>query len=213
MERWGELRELSQARMKIQEVVQNGVTGLHEENRELRRRQDKMIADLKESREETREEIQQLREPTDLLRGFATAPAAAPQQSGPPQPGAVQERTCASRLRADARIAVRGSEGRARRPAAARPRHRRPDAGRPAARRRPVRPARHRPPGVGVSGPDTVGRRRPHWLRVVCAEARHRGGKLCLRHSRGPSRGGGWPGHVRPRCATVLCQRTLSVCR
>ncbi|MDX3533978.1 hypothetical protein PV721_06270 [Streptomyces sp. MB09-01] len=82
--------ELSQARMKIQEVVQNGVTGLREENRELRRRQDKMIADLQESREETREAIQQLRELADLLRGFATAPTAAPQQSGPPQPGAVE---------------------------------------------------------------------------------------------------------------------------
>ncbi|WP_329391445.1 hypothetical protein OG625_40155 (plasmid) [Streptomyces sp. NBC_01351] len=82
--------ELSQARMKIQEVVQNGVTGLREENRELRRRQDKMIADLQESREETREEIQQLRELADLLRGFAIAPAAAPQQADPPQTCAVE---------------------------------------------------------------------------------------------------------------------------
>ncbi|MEU3910350.1 hypothetical protein [Streptomyces sp. NPDC029721] len=77
--------ELVQARMKIQEVVQNGVTGLREENRELRRRQDKMIADLQESREEVRGEIQQLRELDTLLRGFvpATASAAVPQQPGP----------------------------------------------------------------------------------------------------------------------------------
>ncbi|MET9888386.1 hypothetical protein ABZZ20_35775 [Streptomyces sp. NPDC006430] len=81
--------ELSQARMKIQEVVQNGVTGLREENRELRRRQDKMISDLQEGREETREEIQQLRELADLVRGFAIAPAAALQQPGVPQIGAV----------------------------------------------------------------------------------------------------------------------------
>ncbi|MCX5380421.1 hypothetical protein [Streptomyces sp. NBC_00091] len=79
--------ELSQARMKIQEVVQNGVTGLREENRELRRRQDKMIADLQESREETREEIQQLRELAEILRGLAAEPATAPPQ--PPQPGEV----------------------------------------------------------------------------------------------------------------------------
>lgn len=81
--------ELSQARMKIQEVVQNGVTGLREENRELRRRQDKMISDLQESREETREQIHQLRELADLLRGFAIAPAAAPQPY-PPHTGAVE---------------------------------------------------------------------------------------------------------------------------
>ncbi|PJN14674.1 hypothetical protein CG724_33600 [Streptomyces sp. CB02120-2] len=81
--------ELAQARMKIQEVVQNGVTGLREENRELRRRQDKMITDLQESREEVRQEIQQLRDLADLLRGFipAAAPAAAPQQA-PPGAGA-----------------------------------------------------------------------------------------------------------------------------
>ncbi|MEV8533107.1 hypothetical protein [Streptomyces sp. NPDC051211] len=80
--------ELAQARMKIQEVVQNGVTGLREENRELRRRQDKMIADLQEGREETREEIQQLRELADILRGLAPVPAAAPQQP-PPRAGTV----------------------------------------------------------------------------------------------------------------------------
>ncbi|MFD6186806.1 hypothetical protein [Streptomyces goshikiensis] len=81
--------ELAQARMKIQEVVQNGVTGLREENRELRRRQDKMITDLQESREEVRQEIQQLRDLADLLRGFipVAAPAAAPQQA-PPGAGA-----------------------------------------------------------------------------------------------------------------------------
>ncbi|WP_327310080.1 hypothetical protein OG730_43710 (plasmid) [Streptomyces sp. NBC_01298] len=92
--------ELAQARMKIQEVVQNGVTGLREENRELRRRQEKMIADLQEGREEVREEIQLLRDLGDLLRGFATAaaPAAVPQQlvpragvdAGPAQDGTAE---------------------------------------------------------------------------------------------------------------------------
>ncbi|WP_328923541.1 hypothetical protein OG429_02155 [Streptomyces sp. NBC_00190] len=73
--------------MKIQEVVQNGVTGLREENRELRRRQDRMIADLQESREETREEIQQLRELADLLHGFAIAPDSTLQQPDAPFSG------------------------------------------------------------------------------------------------------------------------------
>ncbi|MEU6299994.1 hypothetical protein [Streptomyces erythrochromogenes] len=84
--------ELTQARMKIQEVVQNGVTGLREENRELRRRQDKMITDLQESREEVRQQIQQLRDLADLLRGFvpAAAPAAVTRQA-PPGAGADAE--------------------------------------------------------------------------------------------------------------------------
>ncbi|MEV7547819.1 hypothetical protein [Streptomyces sp. NPDC089915] len=61
------------------------VTGLREENRELRRRQDTMLADVQESRAEVREEIQQLRELADLLRGFipATASAAVPQLPTP----------------------------------------------------------------------------------------------------------------------------------
>ncbi|WP_228974726.1 WD40 repeat domain-containing protein [Streptomyces sp. DH12] len=41
-----------QGRLKIQEVVQAGVTGLREENREVRRRQDRMISDLHETRGE-----------------------------------------------------------------------------------------------------------------------------------------------------------------
>ncbi|MGI5451492.1 hypothetical protein ACQEVM_38170 [Streptomyces sp. CA-243310] len=79
--------ELAQARMKIQEVVQNGVTGLREENRELRRRQDKMIADLQESREEVRGETQQLRDLADLLRDFATTSV----PTAPQQPSSVHE--------------------------------------------------------------------------------------------------------------------------
>ncbi|MFD9338862.1 hypothetical protein ACFWBF_31400 [Streptomyces sp. NPDC060028] len=82
--------ELAQIRVEIQEVVQNGVTELRGENRELRRRQDKMITDLHEGREEVREEIRQLLELTGILRGLATvtAPAAVPQQP-PPEAGAV----------------------------------------------------------------------------------------------------------------------------
>ncbi|MFE2943360.1 hypothetical protein ACFXKG_30550 [Streptomyces sp. NPDC059255] len=46
--------ELAQGRLKILEVVQGGVTGLREENREVRRRQDRMISDLNETRGELR---------------------------------------------------------------------------------------------------------------------------------------------------------------
>ncbi|MFC9734309.1 hypothetical protein ACFWGM_35625 [Streptomyces roseolus] len=47
--------EHGQGRLKIQEAVLTGVTGLREENRELRRRQDKMIGDLNDTRNELRE--------------------------------------------------------------------------------------------------------------------------------------------------------------
>ncbi|MEK8141622.1 hypothetical protein NKH18_00540 [Streptomyces sp. M10(2022)] len=56
--------ELTQTRLKILEVVQGGVTGLREENREVRRRQDRMISDLNE----TRGELRQLLELADTLR-------------------------------------------------------------------------------------------------------------------------------------------------
>ncbi|MFD9359143.1 hypothetical protein [Streptomyces sp. NPDC060031] len=83
--------ELAQARTEIQEVVHNGVTALRDENRELRRRQDGMITDLQEGREEVREELRQLRELAGILRGLATvtATAAVPQQQLPPEAGAV----------------------------------------------------------------------------------------------------------------------------
>ncbi|WP_235787216.1 hypothetical protein [Streptomyces mutabilis] len=38
--------ELVQSRRKILEKIEGGVTGLREENREIRRRQDRMISDL-----------------------------------------------------------------------------------------------------------------------------------------------------------------------
>lgn len=59
--------ELTQTRLKILEAVQGGVTGLREENREVRRRQDRMISDLNE----TRGELRQLLELADLLRPLA----------------------------------------------------------------------------------------------------------------------------------------------
>ncbi|WP_422127570.1 hypothetical protein [Streptomyces misionensis] len=47
--------ELAQSRLKLLEKVEGGVTGLREENREIRRRQDRMISDLNETRGELRE--------------------------------------------------------------------------------------------------------------------------------------------------------------
>ncbi|MEV0981846.1 hypothetical protein [Streptomyces sp. NPDC049915] len=59
--------DLTQSRMKILEQLQAGVTGLREENREVRRRQDRMINDLNE----TRGELRQLLDLVDVLRPFA----------------------------------------------------------------------------------------------------------------------------------------------
>ncbi|MFD9807662.1 hypothetical protein [[Kitasatospora] papulosa] len=59
--------EVTQTRLKVLEVVQGGVTGLREENREVRRRQDRMISDLNE----TRGELRQLLELADTLRPLA----------------------------------------------------------------------------------------------------------------------------------------------
>ncbi|MFJ2574972.1 hypothetical protein ACIOYT_31720 [Streptomyces halstedii] len=56
--------ELIQTRLKILETIQGGVTGLREENCEVRRRQDRMISDLNE----TRGELRQLLELADTLR-------------------------------------------------------------------------------------------------------------------------------------------------
>ncbi|MFI0737639.1 hypothetical protein ACH4PU_05895 [Streptomyces sp. NPDC021100] len=70
---------VTQSRLKIQEAVQTGVTGLREENREVRRRQDRMTGDLNGTRAEL---FRQLGELADLLRA-AAPPAAAPE----PHPG------------------------------------------------------------------------------------------------------------------------------
>ncbi len=52
---WASLHgEVTQSRLKIQEALQTGVTGLREENREVRRRQDRMISDLNDTRAELR---------------------------------------------------------------------------------------------------------------------------------------------------------------
>ncbi|MFF9301323.1 hypothetical protein [Streptomyces sp. NPDC014764] len=47
--------DVTQSRLKILEQLQAGVTGLREENREVRRRQDRMISDLNETRGELRQ--------------------------------------------------------------------------------------------------------------------------------------------------------------
>ncbi|MFC9178862.1 MULTISPECIES: hypothetical protein [Streptomyces] len=65
--------ELTQTRLKILETIQGGITGLREENREVRRRQDRMISDLNE----TRGELRQLLELADTLRPLAALQAAA----------------------------------------------------------------------------------------------------------------------------------------
>lgn len=59
--------ELTQSRLKTLEAVQIGVTGLREENREVRRRQDRMISDLND----TRSELRQLLDLADILRPLA----------------------------------------------------------------------------------------------------------------------------------------------
>ncbi|MFJ3762493.1 hypothetical protein [Streptomyces sp. NPDC090080] len=47
--------DVTQSRLKLVEQLQAGVTGLREENREVRRRQDRMISDLNETRGELRQ--------------------------------------------------------------------------------------------------------------------------------------------------------------
>lgn len=84
--------ELTQSRLKILEVVQGGVTGLREENREVRRRQDRMISDLNE----TRGQLRQLLDLVDILRPLAMlqkpadepdADLPAPAAPAAPEPG------------------------------------------------------------------------------------------------------------------------------
>ncbi|MER5681522.1 hypothetical protein ABT248_15430 [Streptomyces sp. NPDC000971] len=82
--------ELAQTRLKILETVQGGITGLREENREVRRRQDRMISDLNE----TRGELRQLLELADILAASqrpTEAPGAGtgaypPAEPAPPAP-------------------------------------------------------------------------------------------------------------------------------
>ncbi|MCC5480466.1 hypothetical protein [Streptomyces barringtoniae] len=61
--------EIAQSRLKILEKIEGGVTGLREENREVRRRQDRMISDLNE----TRGELRELLDLVDALRPLALA--------------------------------------------------------------------------------------------------------------------------------------------
>ncbi|MGW1157988.1 hypothetical protein ACWD48_07115 [Streptomyces sp. NPDC002519] len=82
--------EVTQSRLKILELIQGGVTGLREENREVRRRQDRMISDLNEMRGELRE----LLELVDVLRPLVLAEKAGegaqmrPEETAsPPEPG------------------------------------------------------------------------------------------------------------------------------
>ncbi|WP_406053490.1 hypothetical protein OG462_44680 [Streptomyces sp. NBC_01077] len=76
--------EITQTRIKIQEVVLTGVTGLREENREVRRRQDRMINDL----HDTRGELRQLLDLASTLRTL-TVPSVHGQEKadGPPEEG------------------------------------------------------------------------------------------------------------------------------
>ncbi|MEU8034673.1 hypothetical protein AB0C13_40040 [Streptomyces sp. NPDC049099] len=82
--------EVTQSRLKILELIQGGVTGLREENREVRRRQDRMISDLNE----TRGELRELLDLVEVLRPLALAEAGDDAQMRPeetalsPEPGA-----------------------------------------------------------------------------------------------------------------------------
>ncbi|KMS78047.1 hypothetical protein [Streptomyces leeuwenhoekii] len=59
--------EIVQSRLKTMELIQGGVTGLREENRELRRRQDRMISDLCETRGELRDLLHLVDTPRPLV--------------------------------------------------------------------------------------------------------------------------------------------------
>ncbi|MEU1668536.1 hypothetical protein ABZ547_34140 [Streptomyces sparsogenes] len=86
--------DLTQSRLKILELIQGGVTGLREENREVRRRQDRMISDLNE----TRGELRQLLDLVDVLRPLARSEGAGEksadgaqthlEEAAPPEPAA-----------------------------------------------------------------------------------------------------------------------------
>lgn len=72
--------EVTQSRLKFLELVQTGVTGVREENREVRRRQDRMISDLNE----TRGELRQLLDLTHILRPLAELRRPADEPGSPP---------------------------------------------------------------------------------------------------------------------------------
>ncbi|MFG2715143.1 hypothetical protein ACGFX2_31960 [Streptomyces goshikiensis] len=78
------------------EVVDGGIQGLCGVGRGS---DEGVIADLQESREDTREEIQQLRELGDILRGLAIAPAAAPPRSSQAHGRPVQSRLARTAMR------------------------------------------------------------------------------------------------------------------
>ncbi|GAA2345148.1 hypothetical protein OKJ48_40015 [Streptomyces kunmingensis] len=61
--------EVTQSRQKVLEKIEGGITGLREENREVRRRQDRMISDLSE----TRAELRELLDLVDVLRPLTLA--------------------------------------------------------------------------------------------------------------------------------------------
>ncbi|MEW2134716.1 hypothetical protein [Streptomyces sp. NPDC005435] len=73
--------EISRSRVEIQEAVRGGVSGIREENREIRRFQDRTAGELGE----IRGELRHLRDRLETLR-----PAAPPQESAPEQ-GAEQD--------------------------------------------------------------------------------------------------------------------------
>ncbi|MFJ7098881.1 hypothetical protein ACIQWL_53870 [Streptomyces mirabilis] len=99
--------EVSQSRLKILELIQGGVTGLREENREVRRRQDRMIGDLNETRGELREllDLVDVLRPLALAERAGDAPQMRPEETAPPpEPGA--EADCGSADPAAAHPAV-----------------------------------------------------------------------------------------------------------
>ncbi|MET7296689.1 hypothetical protein ABZS79_32080 [Streptomyces griseoloalbus] len=77
--------ELVQSRLKVLEKIEGGVTGLREENREIRRRQDRMISDLND----TRGELRQLLGLVDVLR--SSAPPRTPGESTPAPSGEAEQ--------------------------------------------------------------------------------------------------------------------------
>ncbi|MFF9527192.1 hypothetical protein ACF1DV_35255 [Streptomyces achromogenes] len=79
--------ELVQSRLKIVEKIEGGVTGLREENREIRRRQDRMISDLND----TRGELRQLLDLADVLQ--SAAPPRTPGESTPTPSGETEQPT------------------------------------------------------------------------------------------------------------------------
>jgi hypothetical protein len=83
--------EVTQSRLKILEKIEGGVTGLREENREVRRRQDRMISDLNETRGELREllDLVGVLRPLALAEKGGEGAQVGPEEiAPPPEPGA-----------------------------------------------------------------------------------------------------------------------------